>query len=52
MSKLKLEKFTISKLTNASAIFGGNGDDDGTIIKRPTRPKCIDKSRKLEMEKG
>lgn len=50
-SKLKLEKFTVSKLTNTSAIFGGNGDDDGTIIRRPTRPKCVDKSKKLEIIK-
>ncbi|QTD36722.1 hypothetical protein JL193_11300 [Polaribacter batillariae] len=52
MSKLKLEKFSISKLTNPSTIFGGNVGDDGTIVKRPTRPKCVDRSRKLEMEKG
>jgi hypothetical protein len=48
--KLKLEKFTVSKLSNSSVIMGGN-EDDGTIIKRPERPKCVDQSKKYVMKK-
>lgn len=39
-SKLSIEKFTISKINNLSAIFGGNGGDGQgeTIIGGITKP--------------
>jgi hypothetical protein len=41
-TKLKLEKFTISKLENQHKIFGGTGDDDGTQTQTDTEiRKCI-----------
>lgn len=46
IKKLKLEKFTVSKLSNSSIIIGGNGDD-GTVIFRPDKPLCTNKSKKF-----
>jgi len=41
-TKLKLEKFTISKLENQHKIFGGTGDGDGTKTQTDTViRKCI-----------
>lgn len=39
-TKLKLEKFTISKLENQHKIFGGTGDD-GTQNTNTEPLKCI-----------
>jgi hypothetical protein len=41
-SKLSIEKFTISKINNLVAIFGGDGDDgqgETVITKKPTKTK-------------
>ncbi len=48
--KLKLEKFTISKLENQHKIFGGT-DNDGTVNTQTQPLKCIQTSEKFVVVK-